>query len=312
MGVTIRFDDAATDETVTAGVPVQVPSGGPSRYGLAAVSGPVGPGVRVRPAPLDERGEQPWVVTGVTFVGPSCGTAQVVSTKCSVDTELVPQGVFETVDASVVAAAVLVECGTFSFKTDDEFRAAAADQLNSIQWGAFGHELWSGTVLQSDGVTEGWLSDGTATDVTTGLPESAGGGTALCLRSAVAALAKFGRQCSAGGELVLHVPIQAIDLLLADNLIVVGEAPGRWRTASGLLVVADAGYTGDGFADPATATTFTMYLTGQVMAVLADPVRLAADLPNVNRHQEATLLPFAFGWLCCHLSVKVDACLGGC
>lgn len=312
MGVTIRFDNAATDETVTAGVPVQVPSGGPSRYGLAAVSGPVGPGVRVRPAPLDERGEQPWVVTGVTFVGPSCGTAQVVSVNCLDDTELAAQGVFETVDASVVAAAVLIECGTFSFKTDDEYRAAAAEQLNSIQWGAFGHELWSGTVLQSDGAIEGWLADGTAIDVTTGNPESAGGGEALCLRSAVAALATFGRQCSAGGELVLHVPIQAIDLLLSDNLIVPGEAPGRWRTASGLLVVADAGYSGDGFADPATATEFTMYLTGQVMAVLADPVRLAADLPQVNRHQQSAVLPFAFGWLCCHLSVRVDVCLGGC
>jgi hypothetical protein len=312
MGLTIRFDDATADETITAGVPVQVPSGGPSRYGLAAVSGPVGPGVRVRPAPLDERGEQPWVVTGVTFVGPSCGTAQVVSTKCSVDTELVAQGVFETVDASVVAAAVLVECGTFSFKTDDEFRAAAADQLNSIQWGAFGHELWSGTVLQSDGVTEGWLSDGTAVDVTTGNAESVGGGSALCLTSAVSHLANFGRQCSSGGELVIHAPMRAIDLMHADNLIVQGEAPGRWRTASGLLVVADAGYTGDGFATPATATEFTMYLTGQVMAVLADPVRLAANIPQVNRHQEATLLPFAFGWLCCHLAVRVNTCLEGC
>lgn len=312
MGLTIRFDDATADETVTAGVPVQVPSGGPSRYGLAAVSGPVGPGVRVRPAPLDERGEQPWVVTGVTFVGPSCGTAQVVSARCAADTELVAQGVFETVDASVVAAAVLVDCGTFSFKTEDEFRSAAAEQLNSIQWGAFGREMWSGTVLQSDGKTEGWLADGTATDVTTGNAESAGGGSALCLTSAVSHLAYFGRQCSPGGELVIHAPMRAIDLMHANNLIVQGEAPGRWRTASGLLVVADAGYSGDGFAIPATATEFTMYLTGQVMAVLADPVRLAANIPQTNRHQEAALLPFAFGWLCCHISVRVDTCVGGC
>jgi len=268
--------------------------------------------VRVRPAPLDERGEQPWVVTGVTFVGPSCGTAQVVSAKCETPVDIGSQGVFETVDAPVVAVAVMLECGTFALTSDAEYEAAAAEALNSIQWGAFGHEMWSGTVLQSDGVTEGWLADGTAVDVTTGMAESAGGGTALCLTSAVAALAKFGRQCAAGGELVVHVPIQGIDLLLAANLIVPGEAPGRWRTASGLLVVADAGYTGDGYADPATATEFTMYLTGQVMAVLSDPVRVAADVPQVNRHQAAAVLPFAFGWMCCHLSVRVDTCLGGC
>ena len=312
MGVTIRFDDATDPDGVTAGVPVPVPSGGPSRYGLAAVSGPVGPGVRVRPAPLDERGEQPWVVTGVTFIGPPCGTSQVVSTRCDADYTVPPQPVYQTVDATPVAASVLLDCGTFALRTDEEFRVAASDALDSIQWGAFGHELWSGTVLQSDGVTEGWLADGTATDVTTGLAESAGGGTALCLRSAVSQLAHFGRQCAPGGELVVHAPMRAIDLMLADNLIVQGEAPGRWRTASGLLVVADAGYTGDGYATPATATEFTMYLTGQVMAILSDKTALAASITKTNRQQSSANIAFAFGWLCCHISVRVDTCVGGC
>lgn len=312
MGLTIRFDDATADETITAGVPVQVPSGGPSRYGLAAVSGPVGPGVRVRPAPLDERGEQPWVVTGVTFVGPPCGTSQVVSARCANETELVPQGIYQTVDATPVVAAALVDCGTFAFRADAEYRAAASDALDAIQWGAFGNEMWSGTVLQSDGATEGWLSDGTAVDVTTGNPESAGGGQALCLESAVSHLANFGRQCSPGGELVVHAPMRAIDLMHAGNLIVQGEAPGRWRTASGLLVVADAGYTGNGFASPATATEFTMYLTSQIMAVLSDKKSLAENMVQTNRQTASASIAFAFGWLCCHLSVRVDTCLDGC
>lgn len=125
---------------------------------------------------------------------------------------------FETVDASVVAAAVLVECGVPVETDGRKFRAATADQFNNIQWGAFGHELWSGTVLQSDGVSKGWLSDGTATDVTTGLAETCG------WRHSVVFAVRCGcfgavrpSECSAGGQLVLHVPIQAINLLLADK-----------------------------------------------------------------------------------------------
>ena len=41
------------------------------------------------------------------------------------------QGVFETVDAPVVAVAVMLECGTFALTSDAEYEAAAAEALYS-------------------------------------------------------------------------------------------------------------------------------------------------------------------------------------
>ncbi len=305
----IRVDETGVSPVVAAaGVPVVVPSPSVPRTGLAAVAGPSGPGVRVVPSEVDDSGDEPWVVVGTTFESGPCGTVDPVSVRCDADVTVPSIGLFEFVQANVAGVKVLVDCGTFSAKTTGEFEAVAADRLRVLQWNTFTKELWSGGVAQSDGKTEGWLADGTAVDVTTGLPESAGPGTVLSLTAAAGLLAKAGGSCSPGSELVWHVPVQVLESLKGANLLEPTGVFGQWRTASGLLIVGDAGYSGDGFSVDATATEFSTYLTTQVSAMFSRTTVDGADVPNVNGRKRGASFAFAYGWLCCHFTARVGLC----
>lgn len=309
MTITVPVDEPVVSPVVAAaGVPVLVPPPSVPRTGLAAVSGPSGPGVRVLSVAPEPNGDEPWVKAGVVFKGAPCGTVPAVSTECDADTVVPSIGLFDAVQGTVAGFSVLVECGTFNATVDGEFEAVAADRLRVLQWNAFARELWSGGVAQADGLVEGWLADGTAVDVTTGLPESAGPGTVLSLTAAAGLLAQAGGSCSPGSELVWHVPVQVLESLKGANLLEPTGVVGQWRTASGLLVVGDAGYSGDGFAVDATATEFTTYLTTQVSAVFSKTALKAADETYNNTQQRSADLAFAFGWLCCHFTARVGLC----
>jgi hypothetical protein len=313
MTITIPVDNLDVSPVVAAaGVPVVVPSPSVPRAGLAAVAGASGPGVRVIPVAPEADGDEPWVVAGLVFRGAPCGTVPAVSTKCDENVVVPSIGLYDTVQGTVSGFSVLVDCDTFNATVDGEFERVAQDRLRVLQWNAFARELWSGTVAQADGLTEGWLSDGTAVDVTSGLPESAGGGTTVSLVTAAGLLAGAGGACSPGSELVWHVPSRAVDALNAQNLLVSTGVQGQWRTASGLLVVGDAGYTGDGFASPGTATEFSTYLTTQVSAVFSQVAVAAQDTPYNNTKQRAASFAFAFGWLCCHFTARVSLCVDPC
>jgi len=309
MTITVMVDEPVVSPVVAAvGVPVEVPPPSVPRTGLAAVSGPSGPGVRVLSVAPEANGDEPWVVAGVVFKGAPCGTIPAVSTKCDANVTVPSIGLYDAVQGTVAGFSVMVDCDTFNATVDGEFERIAADRLRVLQWNAFARELWSGAVAQSDGLTEGWLSDGTAVDVTTGLPESAGPGTVLSLTAAAGLLAQAGGECSPGSELVWHVPVQVLESLKGANLLEPTGVVGQWRTASGLLVVGDTGYSGDGSTVDATATEFSTYLTTQVSAVFSKTALKAADTTYNNTQQRSADLAFAYGWLCCHFTARVGLC----
>lgn len=309
MTITVTVDEPVVSPVVAAvGVPVQVPPPSVPRTGLAAVSGSSGPGVRILSVAPETNGDEPWVVAGVVFKGAPCGTVPAISTKCDADVVVPSIGLYDTVQGTVAGFSVLVDCDTFNATVDGAFEVVANDRLRVLQWNAFARELWSGGVAQSNGLTEGWLSDGTAIDVTTGLPESAGGSTVVTLTAAAGMLAQAGGECSPGSELVWHVPVQVLEALNAANLVQPTGVQGQWRTAAGLLVVGDAGYTGDGFGAIATATEFTTYLTTQVSAVFSQTALAAADETYNNTKQRSAFMAFAYGWLCCHFTARVGLC----
>lgn len=303
---------------VTAGVSVPVPPVGPSRFGINAVQGVNGPAFRVLPEPVNPG----WTQYGVTFSDQTCGDAQPVSALCGAVTDIDPGStVFtrETVDGHPAGVRAVVDCSPFAMLDADGFKAAATAAVDAMRWRAVAAELWSGTVHKIDGVSSGWLSDGTAIDVTTALPESnAALPTVLTLPEALQALAVMSGQCSTGGERVIHGGLGFLEAALQQVSIVPGEAPGRWRTASGMIVVGDAGYGAVGF-DPArdanvSPNAVRVYLTSQINIVLT-PVLTPDQLAgSIERNQIITPanIGFAFGWFCCHYTALVDLCKGCC
>lgn len=289
--------------SVTAGYPVEVQNGAVPRVGLGAVAGVAGPGLILVPDP----GEG-WPLIGVDFVGVGCGGSR--STKVSCDDPDVGYSsleVLDTVSASIASIVTAVSCGTFSLRNND-FPSTVLRVARNQQWQLFARELWDGAVQQSRGLTAGWLADGTAIDVTSGSAESVGDGSVVDLCDAVRLLVDAWAACGDGSDLVLHVPLWAIDVLGAQGLIVQGEVPGRWRTYSGVLVVADSGYSGNGYMRPAGGSEVTFYATSPIYGVLSDPVVDMAQFPHVNRDYVEATSVFGFGWFCCHLSVRVRVC----
>jgi len=287
---------------VTAGQRVDVPDAGQPRYGLGVAASPTGPGVRIV-APVDGT----WPETGITFVGDGCGGAAAYPRVCDPPGAAPkPIPLYTTVDASMFAVDTVVECSVFAFAPTVSFEDAARRVLRASMWGTIGEQIWSGTSLQPG---DAFLSDGTAIDVTTGNPESAGGQSPSAIVPALSALEAWSGACSPGGERVLHVPTSAMSYLAAAGLLVDDRsAPGRSRTPAGMLVVHDPGYSGDGY-NGHVPNVVSFYVTSQVFVALSEPVVTGIETPSINRQTGTAELAAAFAWMCCHLTATVNLCL---
>lgn len=106
--------------------------------------------------------------------------------------------------------------------------------------------------------------------------------TARTLRLAFVDLENFLAQKLFGARGVIHLTVGAMVLAAADQLV--HFIDGQWRTATGHLVVADAGYTGaapNGVGAPAADTAF-LYASGPIYYAIT------ATKPVGRRDHEST------------------------
>lgn len=287
MGVTINVDDSTRGASVTAGIPVDATASAGTR-GLSAVASTVGPAVRIV-TPDDPAWAAPTV--GATFVSDGCGSLETFVDNCVDPT--VP-AVFDGLLDSQPGTRVTVRSGASCQPpaTAGELLAAATRRVDDGLWSAVANRMWVGPDTPEPG--NQYFTDGSAVDV--------GAGDTLGVADAVAALANFAWQCQVGGERVLHVPVGLLDVMQARGVIVAGEAPGRWRTASGMLVVGDPGYPNAGWP------TVPVFVTGPVYAAVSDTVITASDAPALNRHLVVGARVVEYAWFCCLLTATVNVC----
>ena len=133
-------------------------------------------------------------------------------------------------------------------------------------------ELWGGTLRDAESLANRCLVDTSATDTVTEAPATP-----------IAALAcldfVLGRVLQ-GGQGMIHMTRQLL-ILLAQNQGLIREG-SLWTTATGNLVVADAGYSGDGPGQVAGETQF-MYGTSMIQVHLGPVEMFGSEADQIDR-----------------------------
>lgn len=174
---------------------------------------------------------------GFTFDPEPCPDGQVVAVACEQDTVKAPADNPDLVTYLPATLVVANQCSTMARSRD--VAAIARRQLLAAQSKLLEQLLWTG---QADGDSlpvggnRPHLADGRATIL--------GASAALDPAVAMAVLDQALTDCLAGAAGMVHMAPYTLVRLAADDLV--HQDGTRWRTASGHLVVAGAGYTGGG------------------------------------------------------------------
>lgn len=222
--------------------PITAPTARPPRYGLIALAEDAG----LSPEAL---------AAGYVFDPELCGTDRggIVAVECTGNTDPRTPG-FDNPniagDPFVIWSAD--ECSTFGFAARDWVgRAQRALRSTESYWLA--NEFWMGTL----GLTQRSLVDASAQTLTVG-----GITVAKGIAEVEAALAAQ----LMGNPGMVHMSMRILQLAMSDDAI--WRDGAVWRTASGNLVVADAGYTGIGPSGSEIGASEFIYGTGMVSVAL--------------------------------------------
>lgn len=219
--------------------PVQAPPAVPPVYGLIAAA-----------AVLDNVAENDWA-NGWEFQPEACGLGGKLPVACEgTNDDTVGAPGPEDIDGDPIWIYGADRCTTLQRSRDNEGRARR--QLAAIESYELADELWNGTVTDAEGLANRWLA-GPAADSDT--LTSAGVTPVAALGCVTQGLAELLR----GAPGMVHVTPQLLQHLVADNIIT--RQGNLWMTAMGHVVVADAGYSGDGPDGTPAGTTQWIYGT---------------------------------------------------
>ncbi len=284
---------------------VQAPTPRPPAYGLLAA------------APTIEDADLRWA-GGWEFQPEGCGIGGRDSIACAGNTGVMNP---ERGPAIISGDPVWIwggdECSTFG-TMDRDWQGRARRQLQVIESYELAQELWDGTVTVADSLDNRYLAGpGADSDTVTNGPSSPV--TALaCVESALAA-ALFGAQG------MVHVTNQLLTYMVGSQLVT--RQGGLWVTPNGHIVVADAGYSGDGPGGGAATTDYQWMYGTPIIQVRLGPVQVipgsldtARDLAAAMDRSVNTIVVLAgriagFQWSseCAHIAAQVNVgiCLPG-
>lgn len=229
---------------------VQAPTPRPPVYGLLAA------------APTVEDPDLRWA-GGWEFQPEGCGIGGRDSIACAGNTGLMEP---ERGPAMVSGDPFLVwggdACSTMGSATRD-WQGRARRQLQLIESYEVASELWDGTITQADSLDNRYLAGpGVDSDTVTDGPSSPSIALA-CVEGALAVALR-------GQQGMVHVTPQLLTTLVAQQLV--ARQGNVWVTPNGHVVVADAGYSGDG-PDGGAATTAYQWVYGTpIIQVRLGPV----------------------------------------
>jgi hypothetical protein len=171
------------------------------------------------------------------------------------------------------------ECSTFGFEARD-WEGRARRSLQATESFQLANELWDGAIATSATLANRFFSGNVAwSDTVTGGPTA----VATALASVEQGLAEV----ITGQQGMVHMTPQVLTHCLDAG--VVFKDSGAWITANGHIVVADAGYSGDGpGADAADATSQWIFGTS-LLQVRLGPVELIPGSIDDARNLAASM-----------------------
>lgn len=201
-------------------------------------------------------------------------------------------------DAGPLVAWSAYACATIGVP-DDERDARASARLEAGLSAAIAGEWASGAV--GAGVSGSPLTLAENSDVVT----LTAGTVAAGFRAVDGVLT---RRLGNVGGLIAVVP-EVLDVIRSANLV--DRAGDQWVTPNGNLVVADGGFTGDGPADPATASTSWIHGVDIPTILLGSAFTVSDAASTVDRGTNDRTVwaarPFIIEWdATVHVAVEVD------
>lgn len=287
---------------------VQAPTPRAPQYGLIAAA----------PA-VDSNAPDFRLVNGWAFLPEGCGSSGKLSVECEGNTAEMSSGLAspDAVEGEPVFIFAEDRCSTIGFQSRD-WLGRARRQLAAILSYELADELWNGTVSLADGLVNRTLAGVAAESDTL----TAGGVTPLaalgCITEGLAVTLK-------GQQGMVHVTPQMLQHLAADSIVT--RQGNLWVTAMGHIVVADAGYSGDGPGGVAAGATQWIYGTPMLRVRLGTVETIPGSLDDARSLAQAldypvnTMAVFAgqlagVQWdnVCSHLAAEVTlpiCALGG-
>lgn len=263
---------------------VQAPPARPPAYGLIAAAGV-----------LDDA-DLRWA-GGWAFQPEGCDLGGHLSIECEGSTaEVVPADGAAGTEGDPVWIWAADRCTTLQRSRDNEGRARRA--LAAIESFELAEELWDGTITTADGLANRILA-GPAADSDT--LTSSGVTPVAALGCITQGLAETLR----GAPGMVHVTPQLLQHLVGDNIVT--RQGNLWTTAMGHVVVADAGYSGDGPDGVAAGATQWMYGTA-MLRIRRGPVELTDHIDQtVNTRLVVAGRIAGIQWdnECAHLAAEV-------
>lgn len=281
--------------------PIAAPPVQPPRYGLLV-------------AAQTTIADGEWAIDGVTFDPEQCGNSGRVQIECRGNTAEMDAN---TRPASVTADPFLVyasdRCSPFGFAAAD-YVARATRQLEATQSFEVAGELWDGTLRDAADAEDAITDNPALTDTTSDTLTSTSGEVSPVV--ALGMLEQGLAECSRGRRGMIHVTPQVLVALVAESAVRIEG--GQFISPLGNIVVADAGYSGDGPGGTAAGSTQWAYATGMIAVRLSTPIitprnitdaqelagRLNRDDNTIDVYAQRVAL---VQWdECCHLAAEIN------
>lgn len=192
------------------------------------------------------------------------------------------------------------KCSTFGTRERD-WQGLARRRLAATESFMIAAEVWKGAVATAEGYSNRPLASVLSDTVTNG---------PAAVVPALAALEQAVATLGHGTPGLIHCTVQTLTHLMSAFAIV--KAGNLWLTATGNVVVADAGYDGSGPDGTPAGSSQWMYGTSLMSVKLGPPI-IGEPFIDSNTNDEFVLAqrPVAVQWdHCVHVAAQVDIPVG--
>lgn len=271
---------------------ITAPFAQPPRYGfLTAVRDSTSDDPLFRMALIDE----------FAFLPESCGAGGAFAVNCeggSSQLTLPTQAGVVTGHGFVVWASD--KCSTFGTRNRD-WAGLSRRRLLATESFSTAAEVWSGAITTAQGYANRPLTSVVSDTVTNG---------PAAIVPALAAVEQAVATLGSGAPGLIHCTVQALTHLVAAFAI--QKAGNLWLTATGNVVIADAGYDGSGPGGTPAGATQWMYGTS-LMTVKQGPIETSEPHVHIPTNDEFVIStrPVVVVWdHCVHVAAQLDLPVG--
>ena len=248
--------------------PITAPPARPPRYGLLAA------------APTVADDDLRVLASGWGYQPEGCGLGGIEELACAGNvTSMVPGTRPSEINGDPVWIWASDECSTFGHEARD-WEGRARRQLAAVESFQLALELWDGTIATAAGSTNWFFSGNVAwSDTVTSGPSA----IAIAVANVEAGLASL----MSGQPGMIHMTPQVLTHAAAQSVI--RREGNVWVSPMGHVVVADAGYSGDGPGSDVADATSQWIFGSPMLQIRLGPIEIIPGSLNDARNLAASM-----------------------